>query len=73
MLGFGKKDKNKNLLEKKIDWLIDLLENSNLKDFAYILGSKKQIIFRNILAGISRGVGIGIRNYFDYSCFGLWT
>ena len=54
-------EKNKkNILTKKIDFLIDLLEKSNLRELNYILGSKKQVFIRNVLAGISRGVGIGI-------------
>lgn len=39
-------DKN----NKKIDWLTDILEKSNLAELVYILGSKKEIIRRNILA-----------------------
>ena len=42
--------KKKSYLEQKLDWLIDTLEKSNLKEIAYILGSKKQIIIRNIIA-----------------------
>lgn len=50
----------KNFLSNKIDKLIEMLEKSNINELAYILGSKKEIIFRNILAGIFRGIGIGI-------------
>ena len=50
----------KKKLNSKIDRLLEIFEESNLNDFAYILGNKKQIFFRNFLAGISRGVGIGI-------------
>lgn len=64
---FLKKENNSKILEKKIDWLIDILERSNLKELITILGSKKQIILNNILAGISRGVGIGIRYYYNNS------
>ncbi len=52
--------KNKKRLEKLINDLIILLEKSNFIEFYYIMGNKKEIIKRNILAGISRGVGIGI-------------
>ena len=41
------KDK-KNVLSNKIDLLIDLLEKSNLRELTYILGSKKQVFFRNL-------------------------
>ena len=47
-------------LEIKIDRLLNTLEKSNIEDLANIIGSKKQVIFRNLLAGIFRGVGIGI-------------
>lgn len=36
------------------------IEEKNIHDLIYILGSKKEIIKRNLLAGIARGVGIGI-------------
>ena len=54
---FNSKKKELNL---SIDKLISMLERSNLSDLAYILGSKKEIIKRNILAGIFKGIGIGI-------------
>ena len=44
----------------KIDRLSEILEKSNLEEFSYIMGNKKQIIYRNFLAGIFRGIGIGI-------------
>lgn len=47
-------------LENLINKLITILQESNLMEWSYILGSKKEIIKRNILAGIFRGVGIGI-------------
>lgn len=59
---FGKiKEKQRiNLLQKSIDKLTDMLQNMNLHDLIYILGSKKEIIKRNLLAGIARGIGGGI-------------
>jgi hypothetical protein len=42
--------KNKKLLEQKIDILIEALEKSNLRELIYILGSRKEIIKRNIVA-----------------------
>ena len=47
-------------LNFKIEKLIYILEKSNLEDLSNIVGNKKQIIIRNLLAGIFRGVGIGI-------------
>lgn len=54
------KKKKYNLLNKSIDDLADTLEKGNVKDLIYLLGNKKEIIIRNLLAGIFRGVGIGI-------------
>ena len=50
----------KKKLNQKLDKLNLMLEKSNLQDISYLIGNKKQMIFRNFLAGISRGVGIGI-------------
>lgn len=47
-------------LDKKIDKIIEMMEKSNIIELSYILGNKKEIIKRNLIAGISRGVGIGI-------------
>jgi len=52
--------KDKRRLNEKIDKLAKNLEKSNLAELSYLLGNKKQIIIRNLMAGISRGVGIGI-------------
>ena len=52
--------KKNDFLNYKIDRLIEMLEKSNINEFVHILGSKKEIIWRNILAGIFRGIGIGI-------------
>lgn len=54
---FKKKEKELKILIQK---LIEIIQNSNLEELSYILGNKKEIIKRNILAGIFRGVGIGI-------------
>lgn len=54
------KKKKINLLEKSIQKLINILQEGNYLEWSYILGNKKEIIKRNLLAGISRGVGIGI-------------
>lgn len=53
--------KNKyNVLENTIDNLNKAFEESNFIELSYLIGNKKEIIKRNLLAGISRGVGIGI-------------
>lgn len=56
---FLKKTDSK-LLEMGINKLNNMLQNSNIEHLSYILGNKKEIIKRNLVAGIFRGVGIGI-------------
>ena len=45
---------------KKIDKINNILEKSNIIELSYVVGSKKEILKRNLIAGIARGVGIGI-------------
>lgn len=47
-------------LNDNIEKLIEKLENRNIEEILYILGSKKEIAKRNFIAGIFRGIGIGI-------------
>ena len=47
-------------INKKIDKISQTLEKSNIIELSYIVGNKKEILKRNLIAGISRGVGIGI-------------
>ena len=56
------KIKNKNLdrLNVSINNLLEAFQKSNVEEWTYIFGSKKEIIKRNLIAGIFRGVGIGI-------------
>ena len=56
---FLKKGKIK-LLYNSIDKLNKMLQEGNITELSYIMGSKKELIKRNLLAGIFRGVGIGI-------------
>ncbi|MCI8411680.1 MAG: hypothetical protein HFJ40_04485 [Clostridia bacterium] len=49
-----------NILKKAIEDLSKILEEGNFVELTYILGNKKEIIIRNLIAGIFRGVGIGI-------------
>lgn len=44
----------------KIERINETLEKANIVELSYILGNKKEIIKRNLLAGIFRGIGIGI-------------
>lgn len=50
----------KKRLNNNIEKLIVKLENKNLEEIFYILGNKKEIAKRNFIAGIFRGIGIGI-------------
>ncbi len=52
--------KKKNVLNEKLDRINELLTKSKLEEISNIIGNKKQILIRNFLAGISKGVGIGI-------------
>ena len=52
--------KKKNALNEKLDRINELLTKSKLEEISNIIGNKKQILIRNFLAGISKGVGIGI-------------
>ena len=47
-------------INKKIDDINYKLDKANIMELSYILGNKREIIKRNLLAGIARGVGIGI-------------
>ena len=44
----------------QIDKINESLEKANIIEISYIMGNKKEILKRNLIAGISRGVGIGI-------------
>lgn len=47
-------------INEKIDKINNILERSNIIELSYLVGSKKEILKRNLIAGIARGVGIGI-------------
>lgn len=46
--------------EKKVDKILEILERTNIVSLYNIMGNKKEIIKRNFLAGLFRGIGIGI-------------
>ena len=62
MFSFFNKIKSKKIeiLNTSINNLIEAFQKSNIEEWTYIFGSKKEIIKRNLIAGIFRGVGIGI-------------
>lgn len=47
-------------LYKKIDELNDNMTKNRLLELSEILGNRKELIKRNIIAGIFKGIGIGI-------------
>lgn len=54
------KYKKIDVLNNNVEKLNNSLSNNNVIELLYILGKKSEIIKRNFLAGIFRGVGIGI-------------
>ncbi len=54
------KNKKIDILNSSINNLLEVFQKSNIEEWTYIFGSKKEIIKRNLIAGIFRGVGIGI-------------
>ena len=50
---------NKKVIEK-LDNINERLQKTQAVEISYILGNKREIIKRNLIAGIARGVGIGI-------------
>lgn len=54
------RNKKFNILNQSVEELTKILQEGNLVELSYILGNRKEIIKRNLIAGIFRGVGIGI-------------
>ena len=52
--------KMKKVLNSNLERVLSLLEKSNIEQIIYLLGNKKEIAKRNLIAGIFRGIGIGI-------------
>lgn len=52
--------KIKKVLNQNIERLLEIFEKKNVEEIIYILGNKKEIAKRNFIAGIFRGIGIGI-------------
>lgn len=50
----------KDILNENIERLLSFLEKKNIEELVYILGTKKEIMKRNFIAGLFRGIGIGI-------------
>lgn len=56
---FIKKSKFDRLV-KSLDNLNFVLLKNNLIDLSEILGNRKELLIRNLISGIAKGVGIGI-------------
>ena len=50
----------KDILNDNIERLLGFLEKKNIEELVYLLGTKKEIAKRNFIAGIFRGIGVGI-------------
>lgn len=59
-MGFFKRVK---FLDKSIERLNNNLEKNNLYDIVELLENKKRMLYRNLISGISKGIGIGIGFY----------
>jgi len=47
-------------INEKIDEINEKMEKSKVFEMSYIMGSRKEIIKRNLIAGIAKGIGLGI-------------
>ena len=47
-------------LNKKLDKINEFLSKREILQIAELIGNKKQLLVRNFISGISKGVGIGI-------------
>ncbi len=56
---FIKKEES-SLLEKQIENLNEALQKSKIQELYELLGNKKEMIKRNLISGIFRGIGVGI-------------
>ena len=50
----------RDILNQNIERLLKFFEKKQIEQLVDILGSKKEIARRNFIAGIFRGIGIGI-------------
>lgn len=52
--------KEESLIEKQLQELNYTLRKNRVIDLIELLGNTKQVLFRNLWAGIAKGIGIGI-------------
>ena len=55
--------KKYNLLVQSIDKLNKSLDRKNILELSELLGNRKELLKRNLLSGISKGIGVGIGFY----------
>lgn len=55
-----KKSKLEKRLLRNLEQLNFVLTKNNVLELAELLGNKKQLILRNFMTGIAKGIGIGI-------------
>ena len=55
--------KKYNLLTKSIDKLNSILNRKNILELYELLGNRKELLKRNLLSGIFKGIGVGIGFY----------
>ena len=48
-------------LMKNVDNLNYVLTKNNLIDLSEILGNRKELLIRNLISGIAKGIGVGIK------------
>jgi len=53
-------DKEENMLEKQLRELNFAMRKNRIIDLVELVGDTKQVLFRNLWAGIAKGIGIGI-------------
>ena len=54
-----RKNKMEKLLLKNLEQLNRTLTKNNILEIAELLGNKKQLLLRNLLSGMAKGIGIG--------------
>lgn len=55
-----RKNKMEKLLLKNLEQLNFVLSRNRVLELMELLGNKKQLLFRNLLSGMAKGIGIGI-------------
>ena len=55
-----RKNKMEKLLLKNLEQLNFALSRNRVLELMELLGNKKQLLFRNLLSGMAKGIGIGI-------------